>query len=157
MESTLNFINKFTDVVRNHIEETSDCLGKEVVDNNAVKAGICIDKVKIAYGAKFSMLEHNYSPEIMKQLEAFDEDVLICQGKKGVFFVPMSEVEALGSSLILVNSTVNQPENGTMGRKREEVFRKFYKTKNSIKSSLPQVESKKSRSRNKRRRLRIFY
>jgi sporulation protein YlmC with PRC-barrel domain len=156
MESMLNFVSKFTGVVKNHIAETSDCLGKEVVDSTAKKSGICVDKIKVAYGAKFSMLGHNYNNSVMKQLESFDEDVLVCQGKGGLFFIPMSEVGALGNSLILVNAKIGQPENGSMDWRREEVFRKFSRTRGEIKRFLPNVEESATRKK-KKGRLNIFY
>ena len=157
MESMLNFITKFTDVVKNHIEETSDCLGKEVVNSKASKSGICVDKIKVAYGAKFSMLGHNYNDADSKEIESFDEDVIVCQGAQGFFFVPMSSVKAMGGSVILVNSDVNRPEtNGNMHTRREEVFRKFFNTKKSIKQVMPKVETAQKRSR-KKKRFNIFY
>lgn len=156
MESMLGFISRFKDVVRNHIEETSDCLGKEVVNSSASKTGICVDKIKIAYGAKFSMLGHNYKESEMKQIESFNEDVLVCQGGNGYFFVPMSEVKALGDSVVLVNGTVNQQEiTSSMGSRKQEVFRKFFSTKKAIKEFIPKVEDAKARSR-KKKRLSIF-
>ena len=157
MESMLNFVTKFTDVVRNHVQETSECLGKDVVDSTAKKSGICVDRIKVAYGAKFSMLGHNYGTDIMRQLEGFTEDVLVCQGKKGLFFIPMSEIEAMGESLILVTPKINQPENGGMRRRREEVFKKFTKTKKEIKKVLPKVEDPRTRTKKKKKKLHLFY
>lgn len=155
MESTLNFINKFTDLVRDHVRETNDCIGKDVVDSTATKSGICVDKVKQAYGAKFSMLGHAYKPNEVKQLESFNEDVLVCQGSNGLFFVPVSEMVALGGSVILVSSRLGQQENGSMARRREEVFAKFYKTQEAIRKSLPTVGDAKSGR--KKKKLHLFY
>jgi len=154
MESTLNFINKFTDLVRDHVRETNDCIGKDIVDSTATKSGICVDKVKLAYGAKFSMLGNVYKPNEVKQLESFNEDVLVGQGHNGLFFVPVSDLEALGGSVILVRSKLGQQENGSMARRREEVFAKFYKTQDAIRKSLPTVgESKPGR----KKKLHLFY
>jgi hypothetical protein len=157
MESTLNFVTKFTDVVRQHLRETMDCLGKDVVDSTASKSGICVDKIKVAYGAKFSMLGHNYNSQEMRQLDGFNEDVLVAEGKNGYFFIPVSEVEASGNSVILVKSKLGQPENGSMGHRREEVFRRFSSTKSSLKEVLPRVEDAKTRTVRKKKRLHIFY
>ena len=110
MESMLSFITKFTDVMKNHVKETDECLGKEVVDATAKKTGICVDKIKIAYSAKFSMLGHNYKDSDLKQIENLNEDILVCQGGNGFFFVPVSSVRALGESVILVDSKLAQPE-----------------------------------------------
>jgi len=122
MESMLSFITKFTDVVKTHIKETSECLGKDVVDAKANKTGICIDKIKMAYGAKFSMLGHNYKDAEIKQIETSNEDVLVCQGGNGFFFVPVSSVRAWGESVILVDANLNQPETRGMGRRKQDVF-----------------------------------
>ena len=56
----VNFINKFTTVVKSHIAEAKEIVGKEVVDSNASKTGLVIDKVKVAFGAKFSLMGYNY-------------------------------------------------------------------------------------------------
>jgi hypothetical protein len=155
MESILNFVTKFTDVVRNHIKETNDCIGKEVVDSTATKAGICVDKIKVAYGAKFSMLGHIYKPEDVKNLENFGEDVLVCQGTNGFFFVPVSDVEAFGKLVVLVRSKLGQMESTNMNHRKEEVFNKFVRTRDEIKKVLPTVEETKARKR--KGKLNIFY
>ena len=140
METVLSFVTKFSDVVKKHIEETKECIGKNIVDSNATKTGICVDRIKLAYGARFSLLGYKYADVEMKQLESFNEDVLVCQGNDGNFFVPMSDILAMGSSLILVRTNLDRPETGDMGRKKEETFRKFFSTKESIKKILPGVE-----------------
>lgn len=157
MESMLSFVTKFKDVLKNHIRETTECLGKDVVDSTASRTGICVDKIKIAYGAKFSMLGHNYKESESNQIERFDEDVLVCQGVKGLFFVPVSGVKALGGSVILVDTNLNQPENGSMNKRKQEVFRKFYNTKKAIRQVIPKIEEPKTRNKKKKRRLKIFY
>lgn len=155
MESTLNFITKFTNIVKDHIKETNDCVGKEVVDSTATKAGICVDKVKVAFGARFSMLGHVYKPEDIKSLESFGEDVLVCQGTNGFFFVPLSDVEAFGKAVVLVRSNLGQTDNGNMNRRKEEVFNRFLRIKDEIKEVLPTVEETKTRKR--KGSLHIFY
>jgi len=157
MESTLNFVTKFTEVVKEHMQETTEHLGKEVIDSTAKRTGICVDKIKVAYGAKFSMLGHNYKDSEMKQLEEFDEDILVCQGGNGFFFVPVSNVKALGQSLILVESDLNQPEMKSMGRRKQEVYKRFFDTKRAIKEVLPKVEEPRRRAQRKKRKLRLFY
>ena len=157
MESMLNFVTQFTEVVKSHIEETSEILGKEVIDSEANKTGICVDKIKVAYGAKFSMLGHNYKDKDMKVIEGFDEDVLVCQGGNGFFFVPVSQVKAQGQSALLVDSNLKLPEMKSMGRRKSEVFGKFYKTKRAIKEVIPQVEAPKERASRKKRRAINFF
>jgi sporulation protein YlmC with PRC-barrel domain len=156
MESILSFITKFTDVVKNQIEETNECLGKEVVNSKANKTGICVDKVKVAYGAKFSMLGLNYKDSEMKDIENFNEDVLVVQGNNGYFFVPVSSVQAFGGSVILVDGEINQPETtNSMARRKQEVFTKFSNTKRAIKDVMPKIEDAKSRR--KKKKLGLFY
>jgi sporulation protein YlmC with PRC-barrel domain len=152
MEPMLNFISKFTNVVRSHIEETKEIIGKEVVDANANRAGICIDKIKIAFGAKFSMLGYQYSPEELKQIESINEDVLVCQGiNNKKFFIPASEVLAVGQSVLLTKLNLNLPDtNGGLSRRKEEVFKKFFRTKESIKQFLPKVEEPKPTKKKKK-------
>jgi len=157
MESMLNFVTKFTGVVRRHLDETKECIGKEIVDPNAIRSGICIDRIKFSYGAKFSLLGHNYSEEEIKDIESFDEDVLVCQGNGTRFFVPVGDVAAMGDSVILVESNIKYPEIGNMNRKRNDVFKRFYRTKQDIKKILPKIESPVSRKRKKRIPLNIFH
>jgi len=158
MEPMLNFISKFTSVVKNHIEETRDIIGKEVVDSTAKRAGICVDKIKIAFGAKFSMLGHQYSQEEMRQIESINEDVLVCQGPKGRFFVPVSEILAVGESVLLIKPDLGLPEfDGSVSRKKEEIYRRFFSTKESIKDFLPKVESPRITKRKKRSLTHLFH
>jgi sporulation protein YlmC with PRC-barrel domain len=154
MEPMLNFISKFTNVVKNHIEETKEIIGKEVVDSSAKKTGICVDKIKVAFGAKFSLLGHQYSQEEMKQIEAINEDVLVCQGARNRFFVPISEVLAVGESVLLIRPDLGLTEvDGSLNRRKEEVFRKFFNTKESIKQFLPKVEGPRPSIHKKKRSL----
>lgn len=154
----LNFVTKFTNVVKDHINETKECIGKEVIDASATKSGICVDKIKIAYGAKFSLLGHNYNDADKKVIETISEDALVCQGSNGYSFIPMSDIEALGGSVILVRTNLNKPEvNGSMGKRREEVFRRFFSTKQSIKNLLPKVETGARRVAKKKSPLHIFH
>jgi len=142
MEAMLNFVTKFSDVVKKHLDETRECIGKEIVDSNAGKNGICVDRIKYAFGAKFSLLGYNYTQDDMKQLEVFNEDVIVCQGSNGTkVFIPTSDIVAIGRSVVLVKTAINQPEVGDMTRKKEEVYKKYFSTKESIKDILPKVET----------------
>jgi sporulation protein YlmC with PRC-barrel domain len=159
MEPLLNFINKFTTVVKSHISEAKAVVGKEVVDSNASKTGVVIDKVKIAFGAKFSLLGHNYTKSEIQQIEAINDDVIVCQGISGNrFFLPASEVNAVGESVVLVKRVLNMPEiNGGLGRRRDEVFRKFFATKEAIKEVLPNVEESKTKRKVQRTITHLFH
>lgn len=158
MESILSFITKFTDVAKAHLEETKACIGKEVVDTTAKKTGICIDRIKRSFGASFSLLGHNYTQEDVKQMESFNEDILVCQGSNGnKFFVPVSNLLAVGESVILTNQNLDYPEIGNMRKKEEEVFRKYFSMKESIKEILPKVESPKPRKKKKTLITKIFH
>jgi hypothetical protein len=154
MESMLSFATKFTNIVKKHIEETNECIGKDIVDSNAVKTGICVDKIKHAYGAKFSLLGQKYSENESKQIEAFNEDLLVCQGIGGHFFVPASDVLAMGKSVLLIRSILGQPEIGETNGKRDETFKRFYVTKEAIKKILPGVETPIQR---KKKRVNLFH
>lgn len=137
-----DFVSKFSDVVKRHLEETRECIGKEIVDSNASKNGVCVDRIKYAFGAKFSLLGQKYTSEDLRQLEVVNEDVLVCQGGNGMkFFIPVSDIVAIGESVVLVKSVVNQPEIGDMARRKEEVFKKYFSTKEAIKDILPKVET----------------
>ena len=155
----MNFINKFTTVVKSHINEAKEIVGKEVVDSNASKTGLVIDKVKVAFGAKFSLMGYNYTKDEIAQIEAINDDVVVCQGASGDrFFLPASEVHAVGESVVLVNKTMNLPEiNGALGRRREEVFRKFFTTKEAIKQILPKVEETRAKRKQNRTITHLFH
>jgi len=157
MEPMLNFINKFTNVVRNHIEETQEIIGKEIVDSSANKVGICVDKIKIAFGAKFSLIGYQYTKEEIKQIDAISEDVLVCQGTRSKFFIPVSDVLAVGQSVLLAKLNMNLPDtDGDLIKRKEGVYKKFFMTKESIKEFLPKVETVKA-SRRKKKPLAYFF
>ncbi len=159
MEPMLNFINKFTTVVKSHISETKDIVGKEVVDSNASKTGLVIDKIKAAFGAKFSLLGYNYTKDEIQQIDAINDDVIVCQGASGNrFFLPASEVNAVGESVVLVKRSLNLPDaNGSLGKRRDEVFRKFFSMKEAIKEVLPKVEESKTKRKVKRTITHLFH
>ena len=158
MESMLNFITKFTNVVKNHIEETKEIVGKDLVDSGANRSGICVDKIKIAYGARFSLLGHRYSKEEERMIDSFSEDVLVFKGGNAKhFFVPVSEINAIGQSVILVRPSLNMPEISTSEGRKLEAYRKFFTTKESIKKVLPKVENGIKRKSVKRKLTSLFH
>lgn len=143
MEAMLDFVNKFNDVVKRHIEETRQCIGKEVVDANASKNGICVDRIKYAFGAKFSLLGYKYLGEDSRVLDNFNEDVIVCQSGNGAkYFIPVSDIVAIGSSVVLIRSAVNAPEMGDASARKQEIFRKYFTTTRAIKDVLPNVETR---------------
>jgi len=158
MEPMLNFISKFTNVVKNHLEETKEIIGKEIVDSTASKIGLVVDKIKIAFGAKFSLMGYQYSSEEQKQIESYSEDVLVCEGPRGRTFIPNSEVLAVGESVVLVKPNLGLPDiNGSLTKRKEDVYRKFFNTKASIKEILPKVEAPKTRKQKKRSITHLFH
>src|SRR3989338_5930462 len=159
MEPMLNFINKFTTVVKSHIAEAKELVGKEVVDSNASKTGLVIDKIKVAFGAKFSLLGFNYTREEIRQIDAINDDVIAVQGASGKrFLLPASEVHAVGESVLLVNRSLNMPDvNGSMSKRRDEVYRKFYSIKEAIKEVLPNVEESKVKKKVRRTITHLFH
>jgi hypothetical protein len=158
MESTLTFISKFTNVAKVHLEESQACIGKEVVDSTAKKTGICIDRIKRSFGASFSLLGHNYSKEETRQIESFNEDVIVCQGSNNTrFFVPVSNLAAIGESVILTKLNLNYPEIRGTGKREEEIYRKYFAIKEAMKEFLPKVEAPKSRKKKKTLITKIFH
>ena len=157
MEAMLDFVGKFNDVVKRHIEETRQCIGKEVVDSNASKNGICVDRIKYAFGAKFSLLGYRYQVEDTKALENFSEDVIVCQSGNGMkYFIPVSDIVAIGTSVVLIRSAVNAPEMGDSKARKQEVFKKYFTTTRAIKEILPKVETR-TRSKSKRSITHLFH
>jgi sporulation protein YlmC with PRC-barrel domain len=158
MESMLNFVNKFTDVVKKHLDEAKECIGKDVVDSTATKSGVCVDRIKHVFGVKFSLLGHVYKDSEVKEIESGKGDMIVCQGNNGYrFFVPASEVLAVGDSVILIKPTLNQPEVSDTKSRKEEVFRKYFQTKEGIKHLLPKVEQIEKRKRKIKSLARLFH
>lgn len=137
METVVDFIGKMSDLVKNSMDETKNCIGKEVVDTSAGKKGICVDRITDFYGTKISFLGVKYAEDELSSLDRFDQDVLVCQGKDGKFFIRMSEVSAIGPKMILLKSELKMPESEVTASNRENVFKRFYLMREAIKDVLP--------------------
>lgn len=157
MEATLNFVTKLTNDIRQHMEETRECIGKEIVDSTATRNGIIVDRIKTIYGVKFSLLGLNYGANDMKQIESLGNDVLVCQGNNGKFFVSAEDIVSIGETITLVRSELAQPEIGDMSKKREETFKRYFRTKERLKELLPGVEEKVTKNRKKKPFVRLFH
>jgi hypothetical protein len=157
MESILNFIQKLSEVVRTHLDEAENFLGKEIVDMSARRCGVVVDRIKRSFGARFSLLNNKYSPEELRQIESFDDNVIVCQNKEGKrFFLPESELAVIGESLILVNKDLSMPEFDGNGKVRNEIFRRYFTTQAKIKMILPKVEKKTAAKTKKKKALHFF-
>jgi sporulation protein YlmC with PRC-barrel domain len=148
METVVDFVGKLSNIVRDSFEETKGCIGKEVIDSTAGKKGLCTDRVTNFFGTSISFLGIKYSDEELKKADK-SEDVLVCQGKKGKFFVPMDDVSAVGKNLILLKSDLSLPDVEDISKKREDIFKRFYLIREALKdvlpNSIPASEDKESK------------
>ena len=137
MESLIEFIRGVTREIKEHIEETGECIGKEVVDAVAMKKGVVIDRVKSYYDTRVSFIGHDYTPSEITEIKKAGNDVLVCLGEEGKFFVSMEDVEAIGS-LILLKRRVDMPEMTKSTLKKAKIFIEKYKNvKNELRKILP--------------------
>jgi len=158
MESMLNFMSKLSNAVKGHVEETRDCIGKEVVDSTATKNGICVDKIKTYFGVKFSLLGHNYSQSEKTITDRLNEDLLVCQeGNGNRVFIPESDVVAIGNSVILVSKNLGQKEMSDSPARKDQVYKKYFKVKESLKKMLPTIETPEPRKKRKMSITRLFH
>lgn len=137
METVVNFIGKVSDMVKKSLKETKSCIGKEVVDTSAGKKGICIDRITNFFGTKISFMGVKYEKSEISQIEKLEEDILVCQGKDKKFFIPMSDVSAVGSSIILLKTELKTPEIEETSQQKKNVLKRFYLTREAIKDILP--------------------
>lgn len=158
MESMLNFMTKLSNAVKSHVDETRDCIGKEVIDSTASKNGICVDKIKTYFGVKFSLLGHNYSQGEKSTTERFNEDLLVCQGSNGNrVFIPQSDIVAIGNSVILVSKNLGQADTSESAARKEQIYKKYFSTKESLKRMLPSIEKPEARKKRKLSITRLFH
>jgi len=137
METIVDFVGKISDRVRSSFEETARCIGKEVVDSTAGKKGICIDRITDLFGTKTSFLGIRYTENELDMIRKMGEDVLVCHGAQGKFFVDMDDVSAVGKALILLKPQLKLPEIEGMTRNREDVFKRLYLVREALKDVLP--------------------
>jgi len=158
MESMTNFMAKLSSAVKSHVDETRDCIGKEVIDSTASRNGLCVDKIKTYFGVKFSLIGHNYSESEKRTTEKISEDMLVCQGNNGSrMFIPESEIVAIGNSVILVSKNLGQNDLGDSAARKEQIFKKYFKTKESLKKMLPSIETPQPRQKRKISITRLFH
>ena len=137
METIVDFIGKFSEMTKDSINETSSCIGKEFVDTTAGKKGICVDRVTDFFGTKISFLGVKYKKEELDHLEKLDGDVLVCQTASERLFIPMSEIKAVGESIILLKNELKVPELSGISARKSDVFKRYHLTVEAVRDALP--------------------
>ena len=100
METLVNVIKEFFHDLRRTLKNVENIIGKSVIDSEACIKGVVIDVIKNMLGQKVSILGVNYSQDENEIIEAFNEDVIVVQGKERVF-IPESDISAIGSVILL--------------------------------------------------------
>ncbi|MEM5793033.1 MAG: hypothetical protein QXY45_01570 [Candidatus Aenigmatarchaeota archaeon] len=146
METVVDFIGRISEAIKNSMSETNTCIGKEVVDTTAGKKGICIDRITNFYGTKVSFLGVKYTKEEEEKINKFDTDVLVCQTAAGKMFIPITDVNAIGESIILLKNELKVPEINPNAIRKTDVFKRYQLTIDAIKdvfpSGIPQEKEK---------------
>ncbi len=137
METIVDFIGKFSDMTKDSINQTNSCIGKEFVDTTAGKKGVCVDRITDFFGTKISFLGVKYKKEELEQLEKINGDILVCQTSTDRLFIPMSEINAVGESIILLKNELKLPEMTAISAKKSDVFKRYHLTVEAIKDALP--------------------
>ncbi|MBL7170117.1 MAG: hypothetical protein ISS48_03795 [Candidatus Aenigmarchaeota archaeon] len=144
METIVDFVGKVSDMVKNSMNETSSCIGKEFIDPSAGKKGVCIDRITDFFGNKISFLGVKYSNDEKEKLEKINTDILVCQTALGRRFIPMNEVNAVGDSIILLKNELKVPEMEKIKIKKSDVFKRYHLTAEAIKDALPTAVTKEA-------------
>ena len=137
METIVDFVGKVSEMVRSSMDKTNSCIGKEFIDTTAGKKGICVDRITDFFGTKISFLGVKYNKEEQERIDRFNVDVLVCQTASGRFFIPMSGVNAVGGSIILLNNELKVPEITAATARKTDVFKRYHLTTEAIKDILP--------------------
>jgi len=137
METIVDFIGKFSDMVKDSVSHTSSCIGKEVVDTTAGKKGLCVDRITNFFGTKISFLGVKYKREELEQIEKLEEDALVCQTANNRLFIPMGRIKAVGESIILLSDELKVPEVTGVSNQKTDVFKRYHLTIEAIKDALP--------------------
>jgi len=137
METLVDFISRVSETIKNSMGETNSCIGKELVDTTAGKKGICIDRITNFFGTRISFLGVKYTKEDEEKIEKFNTDVLVCQTASGRMFIPITEVSAIGESIILLKNELKVPEINPNLIKKSDVFKRYQLTTEAIKDILP--------------------
>ena len=146
----MDFIGKVSDMVKNSMKETKSCIGKEVVDTTAGRKGVCVDRITDFFGTKISFLGVKYDKNELAELEKIDQDVLVCQTSKKKFFIPMSDISAIGDTIILLKKELKAPEMEAIAAKKDNVFKRYHLTKEAIKDVLPDAIPTSEEKENKK-------
>ena len=133
METLVNVIKEFFHDLRRTLKNVENIIGKSVIDSEACIKGVVIDVIKNMLGQKVSILGVNYSQDENEIIEAFNEDVIVVQGKERVF-IPESDISAIGS-VILLKRKIELPE---IDEKSIEKFQK--KVRERLKKILQMFE-----------------
>lgn len=137
METIVDFIGKFSDMVKDSINHTSSCIGKEFVDTTAGKKGVCVDRVTDFFGTKISFLGVKYKKDELEEIEKLQGDVLVCQTANKRIFIPMSGIKAVGEAIILLGNELKVPEVTGLSNQKTDVFKRYHLTVEAIKDALP--------------------
>ncbi len=137
METVVDFVGKVSDMIRDLMNETNSCIGKEVVDTTAGKKGVCVDRIRDFFGTKISFLGVKYSKEEQEKINKFNTDVLVFQTGPGKAFIPLDDVNAVGESIILLKNELNVPELTVPSVKKSDIFKRYHLTIEAIKDVLP--------------------
>jgi len=149
METIVDFVGKVSDMVKKSMNETNSCIGKEFVDTTAGKKGICVDRVTNFFGTKISFLGVKYEKEEQEKLGKFNSDVLVCQTASERLFIPLTEIGAVGETIILLKNELKTPEVVMSNIKKNDIFKRYHLTIEAVKDALPTAVPKDVEKENK--------
>ena len=69
METVVDFVGKMSEMVKNSMNKTSSCIGKDLVDTSAGKKGVCVDRITNFFGTKISFLGVKYNKEEQEKID----------------------------------------------------------------------------------------
>jgi len=138
MKSLIESIETISQNVRDYVLQAKECIGKEVVDADATRKGVVMDRIKEFLDTRISLLGYKYTPEEVTRIKKTGTDVLVCMGEKGRFFISMDDISAIGS-LVLIKSKLDMPEISDMTKRKEEIMRRYYTMKSKLKKIFPSV------------------
>jgi len=149
METVVDFVGKMSEMVKNSMNKTSSCIGKDLVDTSAGKKGVCVDRITNFFGTKISFLGVKYNKEEQEKIAGFNTDILVCQTASDRMFIPLDNVSAVGESIILLKNELKVPELTTSAIKKSDVFKRYHLTIEAIKDALPTAIPKDIEKENK--------
>lgn len=127
MRDLATVFDRTIEMMGKSLEEIKTVANKEVVDATAGKKGICIDRLKNFFSYPISILGTELSEDEEAVVREFLEegDILVCAGKDRKFFISVKDVKAVGNRMILLNSSISEPEAENTDRHRAETQRKI--------------------------------